>query len=49
MVEMEFYIVVTLLGQFVDTEICSSSGRANALVKIKDISLYLSLSWMADV
>ncbi|SHJ32383.1 ATP-binding protein [Bacteroides stercorirosoris] len=31
-----FYIVFTLMGQFVDTEVRSSRGRADAVVKTKD-------------
>lgn len=31
-----FYIVFTLLGQFVETEVRSARGRADAVVKTKD-------------
>ena len=31
-----FYVVFTLLGQFVETEVRSARGRADAVVKTKD-------------
>ena len=31
-----FYVVFTLMGQFVETEVCSARGRADAVVKTKD-------------
>ncbi len=31
-----FYVVFTLMGQFVETEIRSARGRADAVVKTKD-------------
>ena len=31
-----FYIVFTLIGQFVETEVRSSHGRADAVVKTQD-------------
>ena len=31
-----FYVVFTLMGQFVETEVRSARGRADAVVKTKD-------------
>jgi len=31
-----FYIVFTLIGQYIDAEVRSASGRADAVVKTKD-------------
>jgi hypothetical protein len=32
-----FYVVITLLGQYVEAEVSSAQGRADAVVKTKDI------------
>lgn len=39
-----FYVVFTLMGQFVETEIRSAHGRADAVVKTKDTIYVLSLN-----
>lgn len=35
-----FYVVFTLMGQFVETEVRSARGRADAVVKTKDFILF---------
>ena len=35
-IKLFFYVVFTLMGQFVETEVRSARGRADAVVKTKD-------------
>lgn len=40
-----FYLVFKLMGQYVDAEVRSAKGRADAVVKTKDRIYVLSLNW----
>jgi hypothetical protein len=40
-----FYLLFTLMGQFVQTEVKSAKGRANAVVKTADSIYVLSSKW----